>query len=75
MSRPIIGLTMYRERARWGVWDERADLQSTRYTDAVAASGGAVVLVPPADAPDEIRLAYRLAEALLRAIASDTVIH
>jgi putative glutamine amidotransferase len=49
MSRPVIGLTMYRERARWGVWDERADLQSTRYTDAVASSGGAVVLVPPAD--------------------------
>jgi gamma-glutamyl-gamma-aminobutyrate hydrolase PuuD len=49
MGRPIIGLTTYREHARWGVWDRLADVQSTLYTDAVAASGGAVVLVPPAD--------------------------
>jgi putative glutamine amidotransferase len=48
MSRPIIGLTTYRERARWGAWDRLADLQSTLYTDAVAASGGSVLLVPPA---------------------------
>ena len=48
MGRPIIGLTTYRERARWGAWDRLADLQSTLYTDAIAASGGAVLLVPPA---------------------------
>jgi gamma-glutamyl-gamma-aminobutyrate hydrolase PuuD len=48
MGRPIIGLTTYRENARWGVWDRLADIQSTLYTDAIAASGGAVVLVPPA---------------------------
>lgn len=47
MSRPIIGLTTYRESAQWGVWDQLADLQSTLYTDAVASSGGAVVLIPP----------------------------
>ena len=47
MSRPIIGLTTYREQARWGVWDTLADVQSTRYSDAVVASGGAVVLIPP----------------------------
>jgi putative glutamine amidotransferase len=48
MARPIIGLTTYRENACWGVWDKLADIQSTEYTDAIAASGGAVVLVPPA---------------------------
>jgi putative glutamine amidotransferase len=48
MSRPIIGLTTYRENAKWGSWDRLADVQSTLYTDAIAASGGAVVLVPPA---------------------------
>lgn len=48
MSRPVIGLTTYRDRAQWGVWDRLADVQSTLYTDAIAASGGAVVLVPPA---------------------------
>ena len=49
MARPIIGLTTYREHARWGVWDEDVDLQSILYTDAIAASGGAVVLIPPAE--------------------------
>ena len=48
MGRPIIGLTTYRETAQWGVWDRLADIQSTLYTDAIAASGGAVVLIPPA---------------------------
>jgi putative glutamine amidotransferase len=47
MSRPIIGLTTYREQARWGVWDRLADVQSTLYSDAIAQCGGAVVLIPP----------------------------
>jgi gamma-glutamyl-gamma-aminobutyrate hydrolase PuuD len=55
MSRPIIGLTMYRERARWGVWDEPADLLPAKYVDAVVASGGVPVLLPVA-APDVDRL-------------------
>jgi len=50
MARPIIGLTTYREHATWGVWSEDVDLQSILYTDAIAASGGAVVLIPPAEA-------------------------
>jgi putative glutamine amidotransferase len=47
VSRPVIGITTYREQARWGVWDRLADVQLTLYSDAVADSGGAVVLVPP----------------------------
>jgi gamma-glutamyl-gamma-aminobutyrate hydrolase PuuD len=47
VSRPVIGITTYCEQARWGVWDRLADVQLTLYSDAVAASGGAVVLVPP----------------------------
>lgn len=47
MGRPVIGITTYREHARWGVWDTLADVQSTLYSDAVADGGGAVVLVPP----------------------------
>jgi gamma-glutamyl-gamma-aminobutyrate hydrolase PuuD len=46
MSRPLIGLTMYRERARWGVWDGPADLLPASYVDAVAASGGSCLLLP-----------------------------
>lgn len=37
---------MYRERARWGVWDEKADLLPATYVDAVVASGGTVLLLP-----------------------------
>jgi putative glutamine amidotransferase len=44
---PRIGLTCYREPARWGVWDEPADLLPTSYTRAVSEAGGAPLLLPP----------------------------
>jgi putative glutamine amidotransferase len=46
---PLIGLSTYREQARWGVWDQPADLLPTLYADAVAAAGGVPVLLPPQD--------------------------
>jgi putative glutamine amidotransferase len=51
MSRPVVGITTYREQARWGVWDEVADLLHAAYAKALGAAGAAVVLLPPAD-PD-----------------------
>jgi putative glutamine amidotransferase len=47
MSAPVIGLTTYRERAAYGVWDQPADLLSAEYADAVTATGGVPVLLPP----------------------------
>ena len=47
MGAPVIGLTTYRERAAYGVWDQPADLLSTEYADAVTATGGVPVLLPP----------------------------
>jgi putative glutamine amidotransferase len=47
--RPLIGLSTYREQARWGVWDQPADLLPTTYADAVQRAGGAPVLLPPVD--------------------------
>jgi gamma-glutamyl-gamma-aminobutyrate hydrolase PuuD len=44
---PRIGLTTYREKAAWGVWDEAADLLPATYADAVAAAGGVPILLPP----------------------------
>jgi putative glutamine amidotransferase len=44
---PRIGLTTYRERAAWGVWDEPADLLPASYADAVAGAGGIAMLLPP----------------------------
>jgi putative glutamine amidotransferase len=53
VSRPVIGLTTYREEAAWGVWHQRADLLHTEYADTVVAAGGVPVLLPPAtDDPD-----------------------
>lgn len=47
--RPLIGLSTYRERAAWGVWDQPADLLPTTYADIVAGAGGVPVMLPPAD--------------------------
>jgi putative glutamine amidotransferase len=50
VSTPLIGLTTYREQARWGVWDQRADLLPAQYAEAVVACGGVPLLLPPVDA-------------------------
>lgn len=58
--RPLIGLSTYREQARWGVWDQPADLLPTTYADAVARAGGAPVLLPPADPAAAVDTVARL---------------
>jgi putative glutamine amidotransferase len=49
VTTPVIGLTTYREDARWGVWDQRADLLPSQYAAAVVACGGVPLLLPPVD--------------------------
>jgi putative glutamine amidotransferase len=49
VSVPVVGVTTYREQARWGVWDELADLLHAAYARALEAAGAAVVLLPPGD--------------------------
>ena len=51
MAAPVIGLTTYRERAAWGVWDQPADLLPAQYAEAVEATGGLPVLLPPVEQP------------------------
>ena len=46
---PVIGITTYREQARWGVWEVVADVLHAAYADAVQAAGAAAVLLPPSD--------------------------
>jgi gamma-glutamyl-gamma-aminobutyrate hydrolase PuuD len=46
MSRPLIGITTYREQAQWGTWHVPAVLLPAAYADAVAAAGGEPVLLP-----------------------------
>ena len=45
--RPLIGISTYREQARWGSWDVPAVLLPAAYVDAVADAGGEPVLLPP----------------------------
>ncbi len=51
MTAPVIGLTTYREQAAYGVWHQRADLLPAEYADAVTATGGLPVLLPPVAEP------------------------
>jgi putative glutamine amidotransferase len=53
-TRPVIGVSTYRESARWGVWDTRADLLHAQYADAVVAAGGIPVLLPPAAGTEDV---------------------
>lgn len=46
-SRPLIGLTSYRQRAQTGVWDVQASFLPAQYIDAVTNAGGIAVLLPP----------------------------
>ncbi len=46
-SRPVIGLSTYREQAAWTVWQMPADLLPSVYTRSVEAAGATVVLLPP----------------------------
>lgn len=48
-TRPLIGITTYREQTRWGVWDEPADVLHAAYARSVEAAGGVAVLLPPSD--------------------------
>lgn len=47
LPRPVIGITAYGERARYGVWDHDAVLLPRTYPDMVIAAGGVPVLLPP----------------------------
>jgi gamma-glutamyl-gamma-aminobutyrate hydrolase PuuD len=48
-----IGLTAYRERAVFGVWDEPADLLPSSYADAIHAVGGLPLLLPAVEGLDD----------------------
>ncbi|MEV4434330.1 gamma-glutamyl-gamma-aminobutyrate hydrolase family protein [Streptomyces sp. NPDC049585] len=48
-TRPLIGITTYLTRARWGAWDCPAALLPALYTTHVQRAGGAVLMLPPDD--------------------------
>jgi putative glutamine amidotransferase len=64
-QRPVIGLTTYRERAAWGVWNTVADLLPAVYARAVEAAGGVPVMLPPPGDPDDPAAAAETATTVL----------
>ncbi|MFJ6865940.1 gamma-glutamyl-gamma-aminobutyrate hydrolase family protein [Streptomyces termitum] len=70
MAKPLIGVTTYLERARWGVWDMPAALLSARYPRFVREGGGLVVMLPP-DAPEEAAAVVARLDGLLVAGGAD----
>jgi len=65
MRPPLIGLTVYREEAAWGVWQQRADLLPAQYSEAVTSVGGVPVLLPPTDAPGAAEAAVARLDGLV----------
>lgn len=53
MGRPVIGICVALERARWSVWDQQAYLLPRSYVDAVQRAGGLTLLLPPDAAAQE----------------------
>jgi putative glutamine amidotransferase len=47
VRRPVVGLTTYAERTRFGVWDVDAAVLHQSYVDCVLRAGGVPVLLPP----------------------------
>lgn len=60
VMRPVIGLSSYRETARWGAWEQPADLLPAEYARAVGAAGGVPVLLPPSDPTVAVEVVDRL---------------
>lgn len=52
MSRPVIGLSCYLERATWGAWDVTAAVLPVWYLDLFQQAGATVVLLTPDTDPD-----------------------
>src|SRR5215218_5070535 len=68
MTRPVVGITTYREAARWGVWNCPAVLVPADYVRQVSAAGGVPVLLPPI--ADDVEVLNRL-DALVLAGGAD----
>jgi gamma-glutamyl-gamma-aminobutyrate hydrolase PuuD len=49
VARPLVGITTYKEPARWGPWDETVALIPWMYVEAIERAGGRALLVPPSE--------------------------
>jgi putative glutamine amidotransferase len=58
--KPVIGITTYREQARWGVWDEPADVLHAAYSKSLEAAGAVALLLPPGDPAGAVSVIPRI---------------
>lgn len=70
MSKPVIGLSAYREHAKYGVWSQRTDLLCAEYATAVERSGGVPMLLPVQDLAHAAAVVARI-DALIIAGGAD----
>lgn len=54
MTRPVVGITAYSERARWNIWDTDAALVQQYYVRSVTAGGARAVVLPPDEADTDV---------------------
>ncbi|MFI9008255.1 gamma-glutamyl-gamma-aminobutyrate hydrolase family protein [Actinosynnema sp. NPDC053489] len=57
-ARPLIGVSTYLERVKFGVWDVEAAVLHRDYLDSVVRAGGNPVLLPPVGAWDADSVAF-----------------
>ena len=53
---PLIGISCYLERARFGLWDTPSAVLPKSYVDSVVAAGGVPVLLPPVEGWEDAHL-------------------
>lgn len=54
MSRPVVGIAAYRQRARWDMWDTDAVVIQQHYVRGVTGSGARAVVLPPDEATADV---------------------
>ncbi|GAA4926832.1 gamma-glutamyl-gamma-aminobutyrate hydrolase family protein [Streptomyces coeruleoprunus] len=70
MSKPLIGVTTYLDRAAWSVWEMHAALLPAGYPRLVQEAGGIAAMLPP-DEPSVAAAAVARLDALVVAGGAD----
>jgi putative glutamine amidotransferase len=72
MTRPLIGITSYRENASWGAWREvDAVLVPADYVESVRAGGGTPLVIPPLGPGDDPAAIMQRLDGLVLAGGAD----
>lgn len=70
-SKPLVGISSYREQASWGVWSMDAAMLPYAYVDQIAKAGGVPLLLPPVSDRQAAETAIAALDALVLAGGPD----